>query len=74
MIISVFQCLLAVSALYIKDYCQEFSVYFRIYQNKDAIKIITIIYSSIEVGVHMEQNFSTTRISMTIIVSCAKGP
>ena len=74
MIISVFQCLPAVSALYIKDYCQEFSVCFRIYQNKDVIKIITIIYSSIEVGVHMEQDFSTTRISMTILVSCAKGP
>ena len=31
------------------------------------------MYSSMEVGVHMEQDFSTTRISMTILVSCAKG-
>ena len=73
MIISVFKCLPAVSAQYIKDCCQEFRVFFGIFQNKDSIKIITIMYFSIEVGVHMEQDFSTTCISMTILVSCATG-
>jgi len=73
MIISVFQCLPSVSAQYIKDSCQEFRVFFGIFQNKDSIKIITIIYFSIEVRVDMEQDFSTTCISMTILVSCAKG-
>ena len=74
MVISELRCATSVFAQYLKEYHQKFSVSFGIFQNKDAMKIITIVYFSMEFGVHMDQDFSTTCISMTILVSCAKGP
>ena len=68
-----FQCLPAVFAQCIEEYHQKFSASFGIFQNKDARKIITIVYVSMVFGVHMDQDFSTTCISMTILVSCGKG-
>ena len=73
MVISELRCATSVFAQYLKEYYQKFSVSFGIFQNKDNMKIITIVYFSMEFGVHMEQDFSTTCISMTILVSCAKG-
>ena len=72
MIISELRCAISVFAQYLKECYQKFNVSFGIFQNKDAIKIITIMYSSM-VGVHTGQDFSTNCISMTILVSCAKG-
>ena len=67
------RCAISVFAQHLKEHYQKIYVSFGIFQNKDAIKIITIMYFSMEFGVHMEQDFSTTCISMTILVSCAKG-
>ena len=74
MVISELRCATSVFAQYLKECHQKFSVSFGIFQNKDAMKIITIVYFSMEFGVHMDQDFSTTCISMAILVSCAKGP
>ena len=64
----------SVFAQYLKEYHQKFSVSFGIFQNKDAMKIITIMYFSMEFGVHMDQDFSATCIYMAILRSCAKEP
>ena len=41
-----------VFAQYLKEYHQKFSVSFGIFQNKDAMKIITIVYFSIVPSAH----------------------
>ena len=74
MVISESRCATSVFGQYLKEYHEKFTVSFGIFQNKDTIKIITIMYFRMEFGVHMDQDFSTTCISMTILVSCAKGP
>ena len=72
MVISELRCATFVFAQYLKEYHQKFSVSFGIFQNKDAMKIITIMYVSMEFGVHMDQDFSTSCVYMAIIRSCAK--
>ena len=72
MVISELRCATSVFAQYLKEYHQKFSVSFGIFQNKDAMKIITIMYFSMEFGVHMDQDFSTSCVYMAIIRSCAK--
>ena len=47
-----FQCLPAVFAQCIEEYHQKFSASFGIFQNKDARKIITIVYFSIVRSAH----------------------
>ena len=69
-----FQCLPTVFAQCIEEYHQKFSVSFGIFQNKDARKIITIVYVSMVFGVHMDQDFSRTCIYIAILRSCAKEP
>ena len=62
MIISELRCAISVFAQYLKECYQKFNVSFGIFQNKDAIKIITIMYFSMEFGVHMDQDFSANSI------------
>ena len=72
MVISELRCATSVFAQYLKEYYQKFIVSFGIFQNKDAMKIITIVYFSMEFGVHMDQDFSTTCTYTAILRSCAK--
>ena len=74
MIISELRCAISVFAQYLKECYQKFNVSFGIFQNKDAIKIITIMYFSMEFGVHMDQDFSANCIYMAILRSCSKEP
>ena len=52
MIISELRCAISVFAQYLKECYQKFNVSFGIFQNKDAIKIITIMYFSIVRSAH----------------------
>ena len=68
MLISELRCAISIFAQYLKEYYQRFSVSFGIFQNKDAIKIITIMYFSMEFGVHMDQNFSANIWRFYVVV------
>ena len=57
-----------------KGISSEVQCKFRDLSKQDAMKIITIVYFSMEFGVHMDQDFSTTCIYMAILRSCAKEP
>ena len=61
MVISELRCATSVFAQYVKEYHQKFSVSFGIFQNKDAMKIVTIIYFS------MSSECTWTRISQRLV-------